>query len=291
MKPTLEQLTTGIESSVSITELSMNRFDGPYHFHPEVELTWIRKSSGKRFVGGKISDYEPGDLVLLGANIPHCWQSMNEVLPGQAKAIVIQFRPDFAGKSFLELPELIKIKELIEKAKAGISIHGQTRMNILHKIQQCLSSDKLHKLLLLIEILDLIASSDETDMIDEYYPVSSTLSADNERFQKIFNYLIEHYQHEISLEKVAGIAHLTPTAFCRYFKSVTRKTLVEMLIELRMNHACRLLRNTAKQVNEISIESGFGNLSYFNKTFKSITGYTPLQYRYFYLVRTYVKIQ
>jgi len=260
----------------------MSRFDGSYHFHPEIELTWIRKSSGKRFVGGKVSDYEPGDLVLLGANIPHCWQSMNEVLPGHAEAVVIQFRPEFAGDSFLQLPELIKTKELIEKAKAGISIHGQTRMNILHKIQQCLSTDKLHKLLLLIEILDLIARSGETDMIDEHYPGCSTLTTEHERFQNIFNYLIEHYQHEISLDTIAGIAHLTPTAFCRYFKSVTRKTLVEMLIELRINHACRLLRNTSKQVNEICIESGFGNLSYFNKTFRETTGYTPLQYRNFY---------
>jgi len=104
-------------------------------------------------------------------------------------------------------------------------------------------------------------------------------SAETERFQKVFSYLIENYQNEVSLKIVAGIANLTPTAFCRYFRNVTRKTLVEIVTEFRINQACQLLRTSEKSVNEICFECGFGNISYFNKTFKAVTEFTPLQYR------------
>lgn len=281
MKQSYEQITTGVESSFSVVELNLNRFDGPYHFHPEIELTWIRNSSGKRFVGVNISNYESDDLVLLGANIPHCWQSNIETSLNNAQAVVIQFCSDFVGDTFLKLPELKKIQELLEKSKAGILILGDTKATITSKIVQCLTASKLHKILILIEILDLIANSEETQLIDQPLSRYNTLSYETERFQKIFNYIIENYQQDISLKVVAEFANMTPTAFCRYFKNVTRKTLVEIIKELRINQACQLLRNTEKPVSNICYECGFGNISYFNKTFKETTGYTPLQYRMF----------
>ncbi|MFZ4549778.1 MAG: AraC family transcriptional regulator, partial [Bacteroidales bacterium] len=253
------------------------------HFHPELELTWIRKSSGKRFVGGNVSDYGPDDLVLVGANIPHCWQSTNESMPGHAQAIVVQFHPNFAGESFLLLPELNKVQKLFEKLNTGMLILGETKSKVISKMIQCAAATGLHRLLQFMEILDLIANCFEVEFIDHRFAGHSATSAETERFQKIFSYLIENYQNEVSLKTVAGIANLTPTAFCRYFKNATRKTLVEIVTEFRINQACHLLRDPEKSVNEICFECGFGNISYFNKTFKAITKYTPLQYRNLFL--------
>jgi len=279
MKTVFEQITPGIESSISLIDLDMPCFDGPYHFHPEMELTWIRKSSGKRFVGGNVSDYEPDDLVLVGSNIPHCWQSISKASPEQAQAIVIQFHPDFAGEVFLGLPELNKIQNLLKKSHTGIVIKGDTKSEIISKINQCASADRFHRLLRFIEILDLIANSKETEPIDQQLSGFSASTVETKRFQKVFSYLIEHYQQEVSLKSVAAVANLTPTAFCRHFKSITRKTLVEVVTEFRINQACQLLRNSEKSVNAICYDCGFGNISYFNKTFKAVTGHTPLQYR------------
>jgi AraC-like DNA-binding protein len=279
MKAFLEQLTTGIGSSISTINLNMNSFEGPYHFHPELELTWIQKSSGKRYVGGNVSDYEPGDLVLVGANVPHCWRSKVESNSEVAQAIVIHFSHVFAGNSFLELPELTKIKSLFEKAMAGILIKGINKAKIITKMKQCATVDGLDKLLKFIEILDLITNSPETELIDHQFTGLIASPSETVRFHKVFSYLIENYQQEVSLKMVAKIANLTPTAFCRYFKNVTRKTLVEIVTEFRINQACQLLRTSEKSVNEICFECGFGNISYFNKTFKASTEYTPLQYR------------
>ena len=279
MKAFFEQLTTGVESSFSIIDLNMDCFDGPYHFHPEFELTWIRESSGKRFLGGNVSDYEPNELVLIGPNVPHCWQSNKDSSHTKAQAIVIQFHANFAGAPFLELPESIQIKSLFERVIGGILIKGETQLKITSKLMQCVSTYGLLRLLQFIEILDLIANSNETEPIDQQFGGLTTSTSDTERFQKVFNYLIGNYREEIDLKSVAQIANLTPTAFCRYFKSVTRKTLVEVVTEFRINQACQMLRNTQKSVNEICFESGFGNISYFNKTFKAITKHTPLHYR------------
>ncbi|MBK7174956.1 MAG: AraC family transcriptional regulator [Bacteroidales bacterium] len=262
MKPSFEQLTKGIGSSISVTGLSLPGFEGPYHFHPEMELTWIQQGTGKRYVGSKVSEFEKDDLVLLGANIPHCWKTTGETPEGSARAMVIQFRQDFAGDAFLNLPELGKIQKLFEKAKAGILIKGKTRKQIITLLKALSGADSLQKLLKLLQILDLIASSDEIEVIDPLFAGLSPVSNEAERFHKVFSYLIDHYQQEISLQTIAGIANLTPTSFCRYFKEVTRKTLVEIVNELRINLACQLLRMSVKPVNEICFECGFGNISY-----------------------------
>jgi AraC-like DNA-binding protein len=283
MKPAYEQVTPRIESSITVLQLNQDRFDTAYHFHPEIELTYIKSSFGKRYLGGKVTDYKPGDLVMVGPNMLHCWQSDNEPLSNQAQAIVIQFRADFAGEAFLQLPELVKIRHLFEMARAGLQISGNLRTVISAKMELIVASDGFARLLLLMEILQLIANSEEIEPIDTESNQIFASSSETARFQKVFAYLIENYQQEVNLKTVARIANLSPNAFCRYFKNVTRKTLVEIVTEFRINLACQLLRNSEKSVNEICFECGFGNISYFNNTFKAITGHTPLKYRNLFL--------
>ncbi|MBV5315474.1 MAG: AraC family transcriptional regulator [Prolixibacteraceae bacterium] len=279
MKPIYEQITSRMESSLTVLQLNLDCFDTVYHFHPEIELTYIKSSYGKRYLGGKVTDYEPGDLVLVGPDVPHCWHSYDAPLPTMAQAIVIQFRTDFAGDGFLQLPESSKIGQLFEKARAGLLISGNLKTIISAKMELMVSSDGFARLLVLMEILHLIANSDEIQPIDSESGLFISSSAETVRFQKVFAFLIENYHQEISLKTISGIANLTPTAFCRYFKNVTRKTLVEVITEFRLSKAMQLLRNTDKPVNEVCFLSGFGNISYFNKTFKSANGNSPMEYR------------
>jgi AraC-like DNA-binding protein len=283
MKALLEQHLPGIESSITILDLDMTCFDGPYYFHPEMELTWIRQSSGRRYVGGNVSDYGPDDLVLVGANVPHCWQSRKESNPNNAQAIVVQFHPNFTGEEFLQLPELSTIQNFLQSVASGVLIKGNTQAKIVSIMAQCAAAEGFYRLLRFLEILDIVANSKEVEHIAPYSASIKASPAETERFQKVFSYLIGNYQQEISLKTVAKIANLTPTAFCRYLKNTTRKTLVEIVTEFRINQACQLLRNSEKPVHEICFECGFGNISYFNKTFKAITEKTPLQYRNLFL--------
>ena len=280
MKAVYELITHKPESSFSVRQFSLPSFDGPFHFHPEIELTFIENSCGTRYVGGKVSDYEPGDLVLLGKDIPHCWHSTT----GQSdsvnpKSIVFHFRPDFLGETFLNLRELTMIRFLLEKANAGILIKGKTKDEVARRMLMCANSQGIYRILHLIEILQLIAESKDTEILDRQFQNFTASRTETERFQRVFSYIIENYRQQIKLSDVAGIACLTQTAFCRYFRKITNKTLTEVVNEYRIKYACQLLRVTEKQVSEICFECGFGNLSFFTKSFKSIVKKSPLTYR------------
>jgi AraC-like DNA-binding protein len=277
MKPTYEQLSENIDNSFLYRQFSSPSFTAPFHFHPELELTYIESSKGKRFVGSQVNDFEAGDLVLLGENVPHVW--LNTEGGYLAKATVIQFKKDFLGAPFLAIPEMASIHFLLQKAQSGIFIKGRTRDEVIRKMDIAKTQNPFQRLLGLLDILQIIATSSETELIDAHFSNNILSPIDTERFQKVYAHIIAHYTQDIDLETIAKIAHLTPTAFCRYFKKMTHKTLVDVVTEFRIKHACQLLISTDKPVSNICFESGFGNISYFNKQFKNALGHNPLAYR------------
>ena len=281
MKATYEQLSDTLGSSFLYRSFSLPQFDAPYHFHPELELTFIEQSAGKRFVSRQVAPFEAGDLVLLGENVPHCWLNNAVYTEGGdlAKSIVIQFKADFVGQTFLDIPEMTAINHLFKKAQSGILIKGKTRDTVAEKMFFKADQHPFKNLLQLFDILHTIAISNEIELIDPQFSTTTLSPVDTERFQKVYAYIITHYTQDIDLETIAAVAHLTPTAFCRYFKKMTRKTLVDVITEFRIKHACQLLLSTEKSVSDICFDSGFGNISYFNKQFKNALGHSPLNYR------------
>jgi AraC-like DNA-binding protein len=307
MKAAYESLNPTSESSFLYRRFSLPRFDAPYHFHPEIELTLIVKGSGKRLVGSQIDTYEAGDLVLLGENVPHCWLNENTINEGNtvantlengnlgentegpllesdaAQSIVIQFKKDFLGDSFFEKMEFNKIKNLLEKAQSGLVIMGDTRDILAEKMKAMEAQNAYTRLIMLLDILQIVADSKDTQTIDNQ-PLTIKLNQhDAEKINRIYAYIMKNYTSEISLENVAKQAFMTPPAFCRYFKKITRKTLVEVVVEYRIKHACQLLSSSDKSISDICFESGFGNISYFNKQFKDMMRETPLGYRKMFL--------
>ena len=281
MKPTFEQVNETAVSSFVWRQYSKSRFDAPFHFHPELELTLILQGSGRRLVGRQVSNFEPGDLVLLGPNVPHVWLNDEAASTPEiaSEAIVIQFKENFVGEQFWAIPEMAAIQSLYQKARSGILIKGKTRDWATEKMGEGSRFSPFQKLLQLMELLHGIATSDETEPIDLHFSNYAPSPAETERFQKVYAYLMEHYREEISLETIAAIAHLSPTSFCRFFKKTTRKTFVDVLTEFRLKHAAQLLASSEKPIADICFESGFGNLSYFNKAFKKSLGQSPLGYR------------
>lgn len=280
MKPTFEQVPGASNTSFLWRRFAQARFDAPFHFHPEIELTHILKGRGKRMVGRQVGDFEEGDMVLLGSNLPHTWTSpenANDDLA--AEQVVIQFKKEFLGTNFWEIPETANVHALLEKAKYGIHVFGKTRDLVSRKMNQNPVPSPQKRLLLLIEILMVIAESEDCEAIDFHFMEFPPTTQDTERFRMVYAYLAENYQSDVKLETIASIANLSPTSFCRFFKKIARQTFVEALTKFRVNHAANLLVSTEKPVAEICFESGFNNISYFNKSFKSSLNISPLAYR------------
>lgn len=280
MRATLEQLNESAETSFLYRRFTQERLDAPFHFHPELELTLILAGQGKRMVGRAVSNFEAGDLVLLGPNLPHTWSGNQPANSKEvSRSIVIQFKENFVGQQFWEVPEMGNIRNLFQKAQSGVHIKGKTRDWVAGKMERGNQLPPLQKLLQLIEILQTIAVSEETELVDLQLDHYSPSTLESDRFQKVYAYMIEHFRQEIPLETVARLANLTPTSFCRFFKKTARKSFVDTLTEFRVKHACQLVSGTSKPISEICFESGFGNISYFNKTFKKVVGESPVRYR------------
>lgn len=286
MKASLEHLSENINQPIQLKEIVQARFDAPYHFHPELELTLIISGEGKRFIGNQISDFSPGDLVLLGSNLPHCWQNhrkdwltSDEDLEA-AQAIVIHFKRDFLGEKFLENDACKNIRQLLDRAKSGLTILGPTQDRIAREILKLKELAPFPRLLAFLQILQsLTIGGADVQPIDTNEGGYTVSKIDLERINRIYAYIIAHYTQEVHLDEVAHLANMTETAFCRYFKKVTQKTFVEIVTEFRIKHACQMLRTSQKTMVEICFESGFGNLSHFNKQFKQWMKVPPLQYR------------
>lgn len=279
MKAILEKLQTEKTHSFLVRKFELPNFDAPFHFHPEYELTLILKGEGQRYVGKQVNDFFEGDLVFLGSNLPHCWLNQpteNELV----SAIVIQFDETFLGNTFMDLPEMKKVKDFLGKSKSGFEILGKTKEKLTEKIKLLVEKSPLQKLIGLIEILDELCSSDEVSVIDFSFVEHQYNQSETARFQKVFSYLIENFKENITLEEIADVADLTPTSFCRYFKNITQKTFIEVLLEFRIQYACQLLLKTDLPIRQIAFESGFGDVPYFNKVFKKNKGINPKQYKY-----------
>jgi AraC-like DNA-binding protein len=283
MKAILQKVPEFIDSSFAVQEFRSPYFSTPWHFHPEYELVLVLKSEGKRFVGDKITDFRSGDLVLLGSNIPHWYRNdacyYENVPELEAASLVIQFTEDFIGKEFFQTPETVGIQLMLQKAAKGLELHGSLAEKITKMMLEIKEMKGMDKLIHLLSLLNTIANSREYTVLSDEVGSGSINVSDPKRINRIYEYVMKHFQEPISIEEASGLINMCPSAFCRYFKKRTRKTFTLFLNEIRIGHACKLLIEEDLSVTEICYQSGFNNISYFNRQFKAIKNITPQLFR------------
>lgn len=287
MKPILRKVEHRHNYSFSVREDICPYFDSHWYYHPEVELTLIRKSSGMLFAGDGIDRFNEGDVILMGSNLPHLWKSdavyFSETADLQVEAVVVHFKEDFWGKDFLELAELKPVKNLLEKAKRGLRVLGETRKILNTRMEQMREARDTQRIEHLLGMLYQIATSGEYELLSSVGFTLPTSTVNSERINQIYNYTFEHFQEEITVDEVAKAANISRNYFCRYFKAQTQKTYWQFLLEVRIGYACKLLLENKLSVSEICYLCGFNNLSNFNRHFKSIVHMAPLSYQKQYL--------
>ncbi len=283
MKLEKTKISSYLNSAISVLSREESFFQAPFHSHPELELVYVKESFGKRIIGNSVANFESGDMVFLGSDIPHVWlndemyyQNLNKL---KAKAIVVYFNKDIFGPSFYELKEAKKINTLFENAKKGLSITGKTNKLIAKKLEQLVIKQDFEVIIGLFEILSILSETADTNFINPETYAPSNDSFKKDRLTDVYQYVKENYKKEISLDEVAQIANLTPTSFCRMFKSKTKKNFIEYLNEIRISNACKQLIETDMSVSEIAYECGYKTVSNFNKLFKKNTGNTPKEYK------------
>jgi AraC-like DNA-binding protein len=276
VKVKLEEIKPDVDSSFKIL-LTPNLNDLFYwHFHPEYEIVYVEAANGIRHVGDHISRYEGSDLVFIGPNVPHL--NFDYGVRTECEVVVVQMKEDFLGRDFFALPEINKIKELFERARNGIAFYGDTKKLVSEKLKELPKLEHFQQLMELLYIFHVLATSKEYTLLHSRPVANASLLKEQQRMHRIYHFIEMRYQQSIDVHEVAALTHLTTSAFCRYFKKTTHLTFTDFLNQYRINQAKKLLLHD-KNVTEACYESGFENLSYFNKTFKKITGENPSMFR------------
>ncbi|WP_127018860.1 helix-turn-helix domain-containing protein [Flagellimonas beolgyonensis] len=247
-----------------------------WHFHPEFELVYIEGADGKRHVGHHLSNFTGSDLVLIGSNIPHL--NFDHGIKTEYHKEVLHISASFKEKVFQEIEELQDVYELLDRSQYGIAFFGETKKAVGAKMKQLQPLDRFGQFLEIMKLLKVLAHSDEFELLHTNPIINNKANKQQQRLQQVYSYIDEHYAQKIELEEVAQRVNLGKEAFCRYFKCNTGSTFTQFLNQYRITQAKRLLL-AGRNITETCYECGFESLSYFNRTFKKISGENPSTYK------------
>lgn len=283
MKPHLLNVSTNSVDSFSARRDIMPDVNNLWHYHSALELIYIKKGRGTQFIGDSIKNFNDGDVVLLGSNLPHYWrfdQEFFETTDGEPVDVyAVHFKEEFLGKDFLNLPENQEIKRIFAQAKQGIKLEGAAKDKIAALMPQIIEATGTMRIIRLLEVLTVIANCSEKNILVSLGFKPNFLENEKDRIQSIYNYTISNYKKKIELKEIAAVAKISPNSFCKFFKTKSRKTYTQFLNEIRVGQACKLLIENDLTVKEICYDCGFYNFTSFHKYFREITGKSPLKYQ------------
>ena len=256
---------------------------GIYHHHPEYELVYIENGSGVRIVGDNIDEFKKNDLVFLGSSLPHVWRCDNAYnnYDGtfNGKGYVIQFLEDFIGESFWKLPENRGLMSFFSHASRGCKFFGLTKNRLIEIMIAMESMKPVERFYALFSIYEILATTKEYSFICSPAYHNTHVLTESDPLRDVVEYLLQNFKKDIKLKDVLDIANMSNTRFFLAFKKAYRMPFKSYLLKLRIGYACRLLANPNRNVSQIAYESGFENLSNFNRHFKAIKHCTPTSYR------------
>lgn len=251
------------------------KFDFPIHYHPEFEMNLVLHSRGKRIIGDSIEEYGHSDLVLIGPNTPHAWTGQEE----NVQVITLQFQTDFLSDKAFSRKLVLPIKEMLERSKMGVLFSPETTAYIQERILKLTETRQFDSFLEFLSILYDLAISRNQRTLSSLAYVGQFDTSKSRRIKLVNQYLYEHLSDQIMINDVAKLVSMTPSAFSHFFKKRTQRSFSDYLADIRIGNAARLLIETEKNIAEICFDSGFNNISNFNRTFKSKKGCTPGEFR------------
>ncbi|HTD40424.1 MAG TPA: AraC family transcriptional regulator [Mucilaginibacter sp.] len=255
------------------------KFDFPLHYHEEYELNLILNAKGsKRVIGGHIEVIDDMELVLIGPNLYHAWFT-HQCQSDEITEVTIQFHKDLFDDRFLKRNQLSFIKSMLERSQRGILFSHETIAGLKDRLLSLDKKTGFDSVLELLSILhDLSISRNMRTLSDPSF-TNEKFNYNSRRIEKVFEYMNNNYNRQVSLAEVSRIANMPEASFSRFIKKRTGKTFIDSLNEIRLGHASRMLIDTTNTVAEIAYKCGFNNISNFNRIFKRKKFCIPKEFR------------
>lgn len=282
MKPHYKPIPS--ESKLFKIEFQKNNkeFYYPWHYHAELELIFILSGQGVRYVGNSIENFYEDELVLLGSNLPHTWNTSSDHHQ-PVTAIVIYLKEDFFNENWMQSIEFESIRNLSVMMNKGIKIGKDVALALKPKFFEMLSASPFERLMILLQILEYLSHNQEYKFLCKQEFSCDFDDTDKTRINSVYDFIQKNYHRQISLTEISSKLNMSDEYFSRYFSKTMKKPFFEFLNEYKINRACRLLIETDKQISEICYASGFESLPFFYRQFKKFKGYQPKTYRMNYL--------
>ncbi len=265
-----------------VKEYIQTYFTSPFHFHDLYELIWIKKSYGKLYAGKTMMNFQEGDIYVLGPGFGHCFYNEKSFIEQgeKAHAVAIFFREDLLGEGFFENPAYVNIKDMLAKSSYGLHVeNGATELyRLFEKLVKQKGMDELITFMQLLNEVSRLPQS-AVKVLNETQSITKLTNKDSARLEPVIKYVMENFRDDLDSKTAAGLIHLNDAAFCRYFKRRMEQTFSQFVNNVRITHATNLLLTEEWDVLRICYESGFKNLSYFNRQFRELTGQSPKEYR------------
>lgn len=282
MEAVIEQVGVPANSSFHLEVNDLPHFTSSWHYHDLYELIYVTQGTGTGFVGDRIVKFGPGTLAFIGPGLPHVWLNDKEYYDAdhvlRAGSIVVKFRDDFVGQGFFDRPEMQRLRRLLEESGRGILFSEAIALHAGEELASLNGRYGFDRVLRWLGVLhELSECSDYELLASEGYVYHPQRGED--RIDKVYRYVMDNFQNYIPLEAVSAVANMSPTAFCRYFRSRTNRTFSSFLNEIRVGYACRLLIEGRLTTLEICYKCGFNYPSNFHKQFRKLMALTPLEYQ------------
>ena len=269
------------KDALYIADRRKKEFAYPIHNHDAYELNFVENANGvRRIVGDSsevIGDY---DLVLITSpDLEHVWEQ-HKCVSQNVREITIQFKFGLGDDDFFEKNPFSNIRHMLNEARKGLCFPLATIVKVYEKLDRMSSiTDGFEALMQFRDILNILSRSEGARALATTSYAKVTIEDDSRRILKVKNYINENYMYELKLATLADLANMSPSAFSRFFKLHTGRTLSDYIIDIRMGFATRLLLDTNDTIAEVGFNCGYNNLSNFNRIFKRKKGCSPSEFR------------
>jgi len=282
MSASFEKVWVKDDESFNIGIFQDNMEKSTWHYHNNFEISFILEGSGKRIVADSIEEFQPGDLVFIGCNLPHVWIADKETRAPSGRSlemVFLQFTSEVVCPQLLMLPEFKYISKAIALSERGIQIVGQTLNEVSELMLQMPYLKNFDRVLHFFKLMDIIGKSETNIQLASKEYLKMRFTTGNKRIAVIHEFLMNNYREQIDLNQLAGLVNMAEGSLCRFFRMNMGMTVFEYLNKLKIELACKLLMDNDLSILEVCLDSGFNNLSHFNKQFKKINSLPPSEYR------------
>lgn len=292
MKIMFEQVVPALQQPWRFMHYQWRQIDLNLHYHPEYELVLTIGSQGVRYIGQQQQRYQDYDLVLLGPNLVHGWQSDvaestdaaestgdNSAQAAMQHAYVVQLPAEWLEQWLAVNPALAGVSALLARAGGGLFFPRPTALLAEQLLLQIEQSEPARRQVLLLELLCLLSQCQHAQRINRPLAGTDPQDPNQRRLAKLTGFIQERLAEPLHAERLAAVVHLSVPHLHRLFKQHTEMTLLQYVLQQRIGHACELLQQSSLPVAMIASRCGFNSLASFNRQFLKLQQMTPRQFR------------